>query len=95
MIEELIKGLQSTQITNWQPYYYRTRNGAEIDLILNGPFGTLPIEIKYGTMTKMKYLATLSNFVEEHHLPFGMVINQSNQTEWLTSKIMQIPIGWL
>lgn len=95
VIEEIIKGLQATLITNWQPYYYRTRNGAEIDLILEGPFGILPIEIKYGSTIVRRQLTSLSQFVDEHHLPFGMVINQSEQVTWLTDKIIQIPVGWL
>jgi predicted AAA+ superfamily ATPase len=95
VIEELITGLQATMITNWFPYYYRTRSGSEIDLILDGPFGTLPIEIKYGSTTKLKDLFTLSNFVEEHNLPMGIVINQSDNIEWFKPKIIQIPVGWL
>ncbi len=95
VIEELLKGLEATMVANWQAYYYRTRNGAEIDLILDGPFGTLPIEIKYGSSVNFKQLATLSNFIEEHQLPFGMLINQSDKIEWLTPKIVQMPVGWL
>ena len=95
VIEEILKGLEATFTTNWQPYYYRTRNGAEIDLLLDGPFGLLPIEIKYGTSVRLKQLTALSEFIQEHNLPFGMVINQSASVEWLTPKIVQIPVGWL
>ena len=95
VIEEILKGLESTFATNWQPHYYRTRNGAEIDLILDGIFGVLPIEIKYGSSVPMKQLRSLTDFIEEHNLPFGMVINQSSSTEWLTPKIVQMPVGWI
>jgi predicted AAA+ superfamily ATPase len=95
VIEEIIKGLQATKVTNWEAHYYRTRNGAEIDLILAGPFGLLPIEIKYGSRTKIKQLTALIQFVKEHHLPFGMVVNQSEAMEWLTPQIIQIPVGCL
>jgi len=94
-IEELLKGLEATLVTNWESYYYRTRNGAEIDLILDGPFGVLPIEIKYGTSVKIKQITSLIQFVEEHNLPLGMVINQSDRVEWITEKVVQIPVGWL
>jgi len=33
-------------------YYDRTKHGAEVDLILEGSFGVLPIEIKFGTHTQ-------------------------------------------
>lgn len=95
VMEEIIKGLESTNATGWQSYYYRTRNGAEIDLILDGPFGTCPIEIKYGSHTPLKQLVSLNQFVEEHQLPFGILINQGNQVEWLTKNIIQIPAGFI
>ena len=95
VIEEIIKGLEATNATNWDACYYRTRNGAEIDLILDGPFGTCPIEIKYGSHTPLKQLVTLNQFVEEHQLPFGVLINQSNTLEWLTKNIIQIPVGYI
>lgn len=95
VVEELLKGLQATMVTNWSPYYYRTRNGAEIDLLLDGPFGLLPVEIKYGTSVRLKQLTALTQFVEEHELPLGIVINQSDSIEWITPKIVQIPVGWI
>lgn len=95
VIEEIIKGLSATTVTNWRAHYYRTRNQAEIDLILEGPFGVLPIEIKYGSHTRMKELLTLSEFVKEFSLPFGVLINQSDRVEWLTPHIVQLPVGWI
>ncbi len=95
VVEELLKGLESTLVTNWSSYYYRTRNGAEIDLILEGTFGTLPIEIKYGNITKAKQLTALISFIEEHRLPFGIVINRSERVEWITEKVLQIPVNYL
>ena len=95
VIEELLKGLESTLVTNWDCYYYRTRNGAEIDLILEGSFGTLPIEIKYGNTLKIKQLSSLIQFIEERDLPLCIVINASERVEWITEKIIQIPVGYL
>ena len=95
VIEEIYKGLQATSITNWEFFYYRTKNKAEIDLIIDGPFGVLPIEIKQGSTVKRSSLMTLSKFIEEHHLPFGLLINQSNKAEWITKSIFQLPVGWL
>lgn len=95
IVDELMKGLTATLITNWQGSYYRTRAGIEVDLILEGPFGTLPIEIKYGTQTRIKQLSSLTHFIETHHLPFGLLINQANEACWITDKIYQLPVGWL
>lgn len=95
VIEEIIKGLQATPITNWQYYYYRTRDGAEIDLILRGEFGVIPIEVKYGSTVQIRKLQTLEKFVTEHNCPFGILINNSEQVEWIRPSIVQIPVGML
>lgn len=76
-------------------YYYRTYAGAEIDLILEGAFGLLPIEIKYGSTVLGRKLRALTEFIEEHSLPFGLVINQADKIEWLTDRILQVPVGYL
>ncbi len=95
VIEELLKGLDATTVTNWQAHYYRTRAGSEIDLILSGPFGTLPIEIKYGSTTPLKQLNALTRFIIDNELPYGLLINQSTQALWLTEHIFQLPVGWI
>lgn len=95
VIEELIKGLQSLLVTHWQPFYYRTRSGTEIDLILEGPFGTLPIEIKYGTKVTPNQFKSLENFVIDNQLPFGLVINQADKPYWLNRHVFQLPAHYL
>lgn len=94
VIEEILKGLSAT-LDNWQAYYYRTRHGAEIDLILHGTFGILPIEIKYGVNVERRKLQTLKQFVIENNLPFGLLINQATHAEWVTPEIFQLPVGYL
>ena len=37
----------------------------------------------------------LSEFIHENQLALGIVINQADQLEWLTDKIIQIPVGYL
>ena len=91
VIEEILKGMEASPLTNWNYYYYRTRNGAEIDLILEGGFGTLPIEIKFGSNTKMKQLTSLNRFIKDNNLPLGIVINNANEVRMLSDHIIQIP----
>lgn len=95
VIEEIIKGMQATDITNYSFHYFRTRSGAEIDLIINGPFGILPIEIKYGKAVKISQLKSLTNFITKNNLPYGILINQSDEPEWLTKNIFQLPVNYL
>lgn len=95
IIEEILKGIQDAGISNVMAYHYRTRSGAEIDLILEGKFGLLPIEIKLGKTVTQKQLISLSKFVKDHNTTFGVLINQAEKVEWLTPSIIQIPAGWL
>ena len=94
VIEEILKGLQDSRIQA-NAYYYRTYAGAEIDLILEGNFGLLPIEIKYGSTILSRQLRAMTEFVNEQQLPYGIIINQADRIEWLTEKIIQIPVGYL
>jgi len=93
--EEIIKGIQATRVTRWDYYYFRTKNGAEVDLVLDGSFGALPVEIKLGQQTTVKQLTALRQFVEQHELPFGIVVNNNPTVQMLSDKIIQIPAGCL
>jgi predicted AAA+ superfamily ATPase len=95
VVEEILKGIADKGIPNVKAYYYRTRDGAEIDLILHGNFGILPIEVKLGSTIIRRQLKTLDSFVLEHNLPFGIIINQNEQLEWITERILQVPAGCL
>ncbi len=93
--EEIIRGVQATKAVNLQFYHLRTKAGGEIDLIIEGSFGLIPIEIKYGSSTKKNKLKFLQSFVELHNLPFGVLINNSDRIELLSDRIIQIPAGAL
>ena len=95
IIEEILKGISALDVVGWTSHYYRTRNKAEIDLILHGPFGIIPIEIKYGIRTPARALVTLRSFVREHQLPFGILINNAQNIEWLNNEVIQIPATYL
>ena len=91
IIEEIIKGVHCTEATNWHYYYYRTKHGAEVDLILEGNFGLLPIEIKFGVATQSRQLTSLKKFLADNALPLGIVINNSTEVKALAKNIVQIP----
>jgi len=91
IIEELIRGVQASQVVRWDYSYYRTKAGSEVDLILSGEFGLLPIEIKFGTDARKKHLTGLQKFINDHQLPYGIVINNSDKISLISEKIIQIP----
>jgi len=94
VIEELLKGFGNT-LTPVEPFYYRTSNGAEIDLILEGSFGLIPFEIKLGSSVQPGKLTALEDFIQEHNLPFGIVLNNASEPARITRNILQLPVGCL
>ena len=93
--EEIIKGVQAADTVNWNSYYFRTRNGAEIDMILEGRFGILPVEIKFGSVIKQHRIQTIKNFVHQNNLPLGIVINNSDKVELVADRIIQLPANYI
>lgn len=91
IIEEIIKGVQASEAVRWDYSYYRTKAGSEVDFILSGEFGLLPIEIKYGTDTRRKQLSGLQKFINDHQIPYGIVINNSEEVSLISENIVQIP----
>jgi len=91
IIEEVLRGIQASQAIRWDYFYYRTKSGSEVDLIISGEFGTLPIEIKYGTTTRKKQLIGLQKFINDNNIPYGIVINNSEKVALISENIVQIP----
>jgi uncharacterized protein len=94
IMEQLLKNLHSSLI-KVDSYFYRTHNQAEIDLVLEGRFGVIPIEIKAGTTAARRGLKTLETFIEEHHCPFGILINNGDEIYKLSQTIIQVPAIYL
>ncbi len=94
-IEEILKGIQATKVNRWDYFYYRTKNGVEVDLVLDGKFGVLPIEIKSWVTTNIRDLRSLNHFLEQQELPLGLVINNDDHVKSLSDKIVQVPITFL
>ena len=93
VVEELIKGIQTTSARNLVFSHFRTKAGGEIDLIAEGSFGLLPIEVKYQSNTGKRQIQSLENFIKMHQLPLGIVINNCESPAFITEKIIQIPVG--
>jgi predicted AAA+ superfamily ATPase len=92
VIEELIRGLGCVDIYRITPHFFRTRAGAEVDLILEGSFGVLPIEIKCASATTRRDVPHLEAFIKRERLPVGLVINMSERVEQITEHIVAIPV---
>jgi predicted AAA+ superfamily ATPase len=94
VIEEVIRGLQSVG-SSFDYYYYRTAAGAEVDLVLEGSFGILPIEIKYGQSISLKELRGIRDFVSERKCKYGIVINNDEKLRLYDDKLLGVPFNAL
>lgn len=95
VIEELIRGFQATMATQLEFTYYRTIDKSEVDLVVEGGFGVLPIEIKLNSIVKRAALRGLENFIADANAGFGILINRGKKIELLTDKIIQIPLHYI
>lgn len=77
------------------PFNFRTRGGAEIDLVLAGEVGVLPVEIKLGTRVEPRSLRALAEFVADQDCPLGLVINNDEKPRLLADRIVSVPAAAL
>ena len=68
--EELIRGFQASSNVSLR-YYYRTKCGSEVDLILEGDFGVPPIKIKYSSSSRAKQLIGLVSLLKIMDCPLA------------------------
>lgn len=93
--EELIRGFQSTMATQLEFSYYRTVDKSEVDFVIEGVFGVVPVEVKLNTVVKRQALIGLENFITDVKCPYGIVINRGKRVEFLSQKIVQIPVHFI
>jgi predicted AAA+ superfamily ATPase len=91
IIEEIIRGFQCTLKAGIEFNFYRTRDKSEIDLIIDGSFGFIPVEVKLGTKLNQRMLGPLKTFLKETGAKFGILVNNSEKIEMVAGNIIQIP----
>ena len=94
VMEQVIKSFQNDLIEN-EYLYLRTKNKAEIDLIIEGESGLIPIEIKSGTNTDPRKLISLKNFINSTKAQYGILINTASEVRMLTDSIIQVPATFI
>lgn len=95
VIEEVIRGFQCTMKAGIDFHFYRTIDKSEVDLIVSGTFGVIPIEIKLGYKVNQRMLTSLKNFISDTRTRFGILVNNAERIEFLSDTIIQIPARYL
>ncbi len=94
VIEEIIRQLTCLG-TSFDYYYYRTSAGAEVDLVLEGDFGLVPVEIKHGQTVDPRKLRSLKDFIRQYRCRFGLVINNDTTPRRYDANIVGLPFNHL
>jgi predicted AAA+ superfamily ATPase len=94
VIENILKELNALG-AQYDYYYYRTGAGAEVDLVLEGEFGLIPIEIKHSQTVSPAELRGITDFIKERSCPYGIVINNSDKVVLYNERLIGIPFGVL
>lgn len=92
--ENIIRGLNTLGV-QFEYYHYRTGGGAEVDLILEGEFGLLPIEIKFAQNINNKSLRSLREFIQGYSCKYGLIIHNHESAQLYDENIIGIPATYL
>lgn len=95
VIEELIRGFQSTMATQLEFSYYRTIDKSEVDFIIDSAFGVIPVEIKLSSVIKSRALIGMKTFISDMNCSYGIIINRGAKIQMLTKNIIQIPVQYI
>ena len=90
IVEEVLRGLVLAGVP-FDAWHYRTAGGAEIDLIIEGAFGLVPIEVKYSSTIDGRQLRAIRTFVREYDCPWGLVLSNDDKLRRLDEKVIGIP----
>jgi len=93
-IEEIIRQLTCSGCS-FDYYFHRTAAGAEVDLVLEGDFGLIPVEIKHTQTVDPRKLRSLKDFVQERRCRMGLVINNDLTPRLYDENIVGLPFAYV
>jgi len=94
VVEEVLRQLNGLGVGH-QYEYYRTGGGAEVDLVLEGSFGLIAVEIKHTSTVGGRDLRSLRDFVARQKARLGLVINNDVAPRRYEERIVGIPFIFL
>ena len=94
VVEEILRQLNALGAAH-EYSYYRTNGGAEVDLVLEGDFGRVAIEIKHASSVSTRELRGLRDFVSEHKARLGLVITNDSTPRQYEENLLGLPFNWL
>lgn len=92
--EQLVTTLRNAGFT-FDTFHFRTGGGSEVDLVLEGDFGLVAVEVKYAQTVDASSLRALREFVKAQSCKLGLVINNDDKVRVYEDRILGVPIGCL
>jgi uncharacterized protein len=94
VVEEICRQLGQRGI-GYDAYHYRTGGGAEVDLVIEGTFGLVAVEIKLGQRVRAQELRGFREFVADHRCRIGLVLCNEEQPRMMDANIVGLPVRCL
>jgi len=94
VVEEICRQFDQRGVS-FDAYHYRTSGGAEVDLVLEGAFGLIAVEIKLGQRVRLQTLHGIRGFVRDHGCRFGLVLSNEEQARMIDDDIVGLPVSTL
>ena len=94
VVEEILRQLSALGVAHAYSYY-RTGAGAEVDLVVEGNFGRVAVEIKHTSTVGGRDLRSLRDFVTDHKARMGVVINNDLVARRYEDDLIGLPFTWL
>lgn len=96
LFENVVFNILRAQLnkTPTQIHFWRTRDQAEVDFVLESGLEVLPLEIKYTKMRKIELTRSLRNFLEKYKPKKGYIVHlgEKFEVEIESTKITSIPV---
>lgn len=94
VVEEILRQLNALGVAH-EYSYYRTGAGAEVDLVLDGTFGRVAVEIRHASVVDARDLRNLREFVAGHKARVGVVVNTDVAVRQCDDKLIGLPFTHL
>ena len=94
VVEEVLRQLNTLGVPH-DYSYCRTGAGAEVDLVVEGNFGRVALEIKHTSTVGGRDLRALRDFVAEHKARLGVVVNNDVSARRYEEGLIGLPFTWL
>lgn len=79
-----------------EAWFWRTSNGAEVDLVVTRRGRTLPIEVKASLQARTDDAAPVERFLDQHHqAAWGLVAYAGHEVVPLSSRVLAAPVDRL